>query len=292
MSTLILIVPPLFVQQPPYTVLPLRPISAILEPMAGQDDLYDSIAPYYDTLHASLTEDVGLVLSLAAQGGPILELGCGTGRLLIPLARAGRKVTGIDRSPAMLQLAQERLWEEPDEVRRRVILLCADMVDFSLGEPRFKLALVSYNTFLHLDATRAVAACRNIARHLAPDGQLYIDVVNPLLAEQTPNDNFLTHERLLKDEEGDELVLVFAANRLDEGRQELHITWIFDASSLSGGPVRRRVANVTYHYYFPHQLELMLDEAGLELVQIYGNYHQEPYSEDADRLIILARRRA
>src|SRR5690606_34936599 len=119
----------------------------------------------------------GLVLALAAEGGPILELGCGTGRLLIPLARAGRQVTGIDRSPAMLRLARERAQGEPHAVRRRIKLLCADMADFSLGEPRYKLALISYNTFLHLDATRAMAACRNIGRHLAPGGHLFIDVV-------------------------------------------------------------------------------------------------------------------
>lgn len=259
--------------------------------MTGRNDLYDAIARYYDAMHASLTEDVGLVLSLAARGGPILELGCGTGRLLIPLARAQRRVTGIDRSPAMLQLARERLRDEPDNVQRRVELLCADMVNFSLVGPRFKLALLSYNTFLHLDATRAMAACRNISRHLAPEGHLFIDVVNPLAVEQTPNDSLLTHERILRDEDADETVLVFAANRLDEGRQALHITWIFDSSPLNGGAVQRQVASVTYHYYFPHQLELMLDEAGLEVVEMYGNYRKEPYSEAAERLLVLARRR-
>ncbi|MFW6069333.1 MAG: hypothetical protein ACOC9E_07100, partial [Chloroflexota bacterium] len=120
---------------------------------------------------------------------------------------------------------------------------------------------------------------------------LFIDVVNPLAVEQTPNDNFLTHERILRDEDADETVLVFAANRLDEGRQALHITWIFDSSPLNGGAVQRQVASVTYHYYFPHQLELMLDEAGLEVVEMYGNYRKEPYSEDAERLLVLARRR-
>lgn len=259
--------------------------------MTVRDHSYDNIAAYYDALHASLNDDIGLVLSLAAKGGPILELGCGTGRLLLPLARAGRQVMGIDRSPAMLQRAKERLQSEPETVRQRVTLLCADMVEFSLGGPRFRLAVISYNTFMHLDATRAVAACRNVRRHLAPGGHLFIDVVNPLPVEQTPNDHFLTHERTLRDVENDKLVLVFAANRLNEGRQELNITWVFDASPLQGGAVQRQVASVTYHYYFPHQLELMLEEANLDVVGIYGSYRQAPYSEDAERLLVLARRR-
>lgn len=265
-------------------------IYVILERMTGRDDLYDNIVFYYDALHASLTDDIGLVLSLAAKGGPVLELGCGTGRLLIPLARAGRQVMGIDRSPAMLQRAQERLHGEPESVRQRVTLLCADMIDFSFHGAEFRLAVISYNTFMHLDAAQALAACRNIRRHLAPGGYLFIDVVNPLLVEQTPNDHFLTHERTLHDAENDKLVLVFAANRLNEGRQELKITWVFDASPLQGGAVRRQVANVTYHYYFPHQLELMLEEAQLEVAGIYGGYGQAPYGEDAERLLVLARR--
>ena len=258
--------------------------------MSAHWDPYEDIAAYYDMLHASLNDDIGLVLSLAAKGAPVLELGCGTGRLILPLVRAGYAVTGVDRSLPMLLRAKEHIAKESVAVRERIQLLCADMVDFALADARFKLALIPYNTLMHLDHANAVAACRNIRRHLAPGGRLFIDIVNPLLVEQTPNDQQLSLERTFTDTASGELVVVMAANELDAGRQILNITWLFDASSQRGGYITRRVARIMYHYYYPHQLELVIQEAELELVALYGSYRQEPYGEDSERLLLLARR--
>ena len=255
-----------------------------------KSDLYENIAPYYDTLHDWLHEDVELVLSLAEGSGQVLELGCGTGRLLLPLAQAGHQVTGVDCSLAMLQRARRRIHGEGPEIARRINLLCADMTDFSLAGEPFDLAILSYNTFMHLDAASVLQACRNIKRHLAPGGYLFIDIVNPLLLEQTPEDRSLTLDRTFIDSHSGDLVVVMAANDLDESRQLLTITWIYDASPPCGGPIKRRVAPVAYHYYFPHQIELALEQVELELVAIYGSYRQEPFSEESERLLFLARR--
>lgn len=258
--------------------------------MNMKDDPYELIAAYYDGLHASLQEDVGLILSLAADGGPILELGCGTGRLLLPVARAGYDIVGVDRSLSMLRYARERLQQEPQVVRQRANLLCADMSQFALGQDQFRLAMIPYNTLMHVDASQVAIACANIGRHLAQDGRLFIDVVNPLAVEQTPNDHFLTLERTFEDPRRDELVVVMASSELDAGHQRLRITWIFDATPRQGGAITRRVARVDYRYYFPHQLALALEEAGMEVVGLFGNYRLDPYEEDAERLLVLARR--
>jgi len=254
-------------------------------------DIYEKIAPYYDLLHASLTADVGFVLTLAgSEGGPILELGCGTGRLLIPLARAGYKVTGLDNALAMLAKAQRRLAVEPAGVQERVHLFVADMSAFALPPERYALALIPYNTLLHLDPSVAVTACRTIARHLAPGASLFLDLANPHLLDQTPDDRFLTLENTLTDPETGDVIVVLASNRLDDVAQKLHITWIYDASPPAGGVVQRTVVEVTYHYYFLHQLELLLQEAGLDLEAVYGNYNHEPFSEESERLLLLARK--
>lgn len=257
--------------------------------MRVDGDPYLTIAAYYDALHASLNDDVGLLLSLAANGDPILELGCGTGRLLLPLARAGYRVVGLDRSMPMLRYARNRLRQAPQSVRRRVDLFCADMGEFALAREQFALALIPYNTLMHLDASALVSTCSNARRHLAPDGQLFIDVANPFAVEQTPNDHFLTLERTFDDPQSGNVVVVMASNDLDATRQRLCITWIFDAAPPQGGAIDRQVARVDYHYYFPHQLELALHEAGLDIVDMYGNYRLDPYTEDADRLLLLAR---
>lgn len=256
-------------------------------------DLYENVAPYYDLLHASLTEDIGFVLSLASGiEGPVLELGCGTGRLLLPLARAGHRVTGIDSSREMLSRARERISEEPSSVRQRIQLVRADAAELELAQRHFALALFSYNTLLHLPPAAATAACRRIRRHLAPNGLLFLDVVNPALVEQTPNDHVVTLERTLSDPQSGDLLMVFACNDLDPDTQILNVTWIFDTSPAQGGAVHRRVAEITYHYYYLHQLEIMLEESGLKLEATYGDYREVAFTEESERLLILARHAA
>lgn len=257
--------------------------------MSDRRDPYEALAAYYDAMHASLNDDIGLLLSLAASGSPILELGCGTGRLLFPLARAGHRIVGLDRSLAMLRRACRHLQEEPAQIRRRVDLFCAEMGSFALAGKHFALAFVPYNTLMHVGAAELVVTFGNVRRHLATDGQFFIDVANPFLVEQTPNDHFLTLERTFEDRESGDLVVVTASSEIQAAEQRLLITWLFDASPPQGGGVQRRVTRVVYHYYFPHQLELALQEAHLDLVGLYGNYRLEPFTEDADRLLLLAR---
>ncbi|HEU5367193.1 MAG TPA: class I SAM-dependent methyltransferase, partial [Ktedonobacterales bacterium] len=103
-------------------------------------DMYELIAPYYDLEHAGYQEDVDLYLNYAlAAGPPVLELGCGTGRLLEPLARWGIEVVGVDSSPAMLALARKRLQE--GNLSMHVELIEADARTLHLDE-RFRLAFV------------------------------------------------------------------------------------------------------------------------------------------------------
>jgi len=254
-------------------------------------DFYERIAPYYDLLHANLQEDVGFVLTLAERAqGPILELGCGTGRLLLPLGRAGHTVTGVDVSEAMLRRARGRLAEAEDAVRRRVRLVREDVTSFELEQTGYGLVLFSYNTFLHFDPSSAVAACRAAGRHLRPGGTLFIDVTNPLLMAHTPNDRFLTLERTLSDPETGDTVLVLASSRVDEAAQILHITWVYDATPGASGPIHRTIAEAAYHYYFPHQMELILQESGFSLDAVYGAYNETPFDEESERLLLLAKK--
>jgi SAM-dependent methyltransferase len=253
------------------------------------NDIYSQIAPYYDLLHASLTQDIGFALVLAARHpGPVLELGSGTGRLLLPLARAGYRVTGVDNSMPMLERAKQRLAEEPPAVQGRVALVAADITQFALAPAHYSLALVPYNTFMHLDAAAAVPAVQAVARHLQPGGRLLLDLANPFVVEQTPGDQLVSLEKILTEPQNGAVVVVMAANVLQPATQQLTITWIYDASPPGGGTVERSVARVTYHYYFPHQVELLFEQAGLRLEALYGDYGEGAFGETADRLLALA----
>ena len=252
--------------------------------------MYDPIARFYDLTHASLTADFPLILQLAANAnGPVLELGCGSGRLLLPLARAGHTVTGLDLSIAMLDRAQARLAQEATAVQARAALHQADMTSFSLpNAPRFGLIIIPYNTLLHLDTAQAVATLRQARRYLAGNGRLFIDLANPVDIANTPEDALLSLENVLTDPETGELIVHLASNRLDTAVQTMHITWIYDVSAPNGGPVHRTVSQANYHYRYPHQLELLLQEAGYTLLNLWGDYDQSPYDETSHRLLVLA----
>lgn len=253
--------------------------------------MYATIARYYDALHSAQTADIGYVLALAGRvGGPVLECGCGTGRIALPLARAGFAVTGIDASPDMLDLAIEKLRKEKDSVRGRVHLVQADMTNFALPESHFNLAVVSFNTFLHLEGAQKQQALKTISHHLRPGGTLFIDLANPHVIIQTPNDHMLTLEQMLDDPETAEKVLVFAQNQLDLQAQTLQITWLFDRSPAGGGPVTREVVSGSYHYLYAHEVELLLADTGFTPVAFYGDYNQEAFNEDSERLLVVATR--
>jgi SAM-dependent methyltransferase len=250
--------------------------------------IYEKIARYYDLIHAELTADIGFVLTLAARAaGSLLELGCGSGRLLVPLARAGYTVTGIDSSPAMLSLARERLAAEPEPVQQRITLLEADMTAFELKE-QFALAFVSYNTFMHLSPAQKRATLGHTRRHMQPGARLFIDLINPLAVAQTPDDRLLTLERILAEPVTGDLLVQSASSRVDLDEQVLHISWLYDTSPAAGGPVQRTVVQARYHYLYPHELELLLEESGYRLEALYGSYNLAPFGEESDRLLALA----
>lgn len=255
--------------------------------------MYNEIARYYDLSHADLDNDVALVQSLAQEArGPALEVGCGTGRLLLPLARF-TPVIGLDNSAAMLALARDKVRALPTHQQDNVTLLEADMADFELSawaQGNVGLALISYNTFMHLETAAALQALAQIHQALAENGRLFIDLANPFAIANTPDDPTLTLERTFLDPEQNQLVLQFASNQIDTDNQLLHVTWIYDATPPEGGPLHRTVAQMAYHYRLPHQIEMMLQESGFRLQQFAGDYDLSLFDEESSRLLVLAQR--
>ena len=150
---------------------------------AGGYAEYGFTSEFYDHMEAySSRPDVGFFVELAQESrGPVLEVGCGTGRVLIPTARAGVEIVGLDLSPSMLAVCREGLAAEPAEVQARVQLVEADMRDFDLGR-EFALATIPFRPFQHLTTVEDQIACLHaIHRHLRPGGRLVLDIFNPYL---------------------------------------------------------------------------------------------------------------
>jgi SAM-dependent methyltransferase len=244
-------------------------------------DVYEKLARFYDLEHTDLTADLVFYVHFARQaGGPVLEMGCGTGRLLLPLVGAGIDVTGVDLSPAMLNIAGRKLGD-------RVPLIEGDMRTVALPQ-RYALIIVSINTFMHLLTTDdQVTTLHNLARHLAPGGRLIIDLpAGDELAHQDP-DGRLTLEKTFLDPATGHQVHKLVASRVDWSTQCQDITYIFD-ELLEHGEVRRNVAPVTLRHVFRYELELLLDKTGYSLEELYGDYDLSPYGEGGPRMIAVA----
>jgi len=222
-------------------------------------------------------------------GGPILEVGCGTGRVAIPLARGGHAVTGVDVATPLLDQFRAKLADEPADVSARVTLVQADMADMDLPTRDFKLAVLAFNGFLLLDGFAAqMAALERVRDHLAPAGYLVLDVSNPLtlaLTEQTvpsvaePRINPLTGNPYQK------FALV---GRMDEDqRQTLH-GWYDEI--LPKGSVKRSFYAFSWRLVFRYELELMLSRAGFAMDGLQGGHRAEPYTNDSSRMVVLARK--
>src|SRR3984893_7356993 len=138
---------------------------------------YDRIAPFYDVEHARFNEDVDLYMNFAElRGGPLLELACGSGRVLLPLAHAGYEITGVDTSAAMLDLARVAL--EREDVGARCTLAQQDMCALHLGK-KFHMAFIALGSFGHIIPRKAQQqALAAIRAHLTARGTFILDISN------------------------------------------------------------------------------------------------------------------
>ena len=139
-------------------------------------EFYDYV-PLYES-HQSADFYVGLARDC---GGPVLELGCGTGRILIPTAREGIAITGVDLSTHMLHICRQKLSQETRDVQARVELFHGDITDFELDD-EFKLVTIPFRPLQHLVTPREQLACLSVAhRRLGRGGRLAVDVFSPNL---------------------------------------------------------------------------------------------------------------
>lgn len=247
---------------------------------------YALLARYYDLENAGFTEDLDFWLELAeAYGSPVLELGCGTGRVLLNLARRGHAVTGVDNSPEMLARLDARLQTASHRhLAQPPTLLQASMDDFETPQ-RFRLAIMPFNTFMHLLTPEAqLAALARIRQHLAPGAVLALDVINPAEA-YAAQETGLTLERTFAD--GDRTVQQFASVALDRAAQLARITWLYDSTASDGG-LQRTIVPLTLRYTFPGEMRLLLERCGFTVTHLYGDYDRSPYADGAPRLLVLA----
>ncbi|HEX9924271.1 MAG TPA: class I SAM-dependent methyltransferase [Anaerolineae bacterium] len=253
------------------------------------NDRFDLIAEYYDLIHGHLNEDLPMWLVLTQDAaGPILEIGCGSGRLLVPLAGAGHRLTGLDLVEVALNAARAKL--EAAGLTGQVALVQADMRDFDLPQQDFGVALVALNTLMHChNLEEQLATLSTIHKHLAPAGRLIIDLFYPhpeLLAEAGGRLNF---EADLVDDLTGRTVQWYWRHDIDLANQMRRLTYILDEIDADGH-VRRTQLPFSLRYIYRYEMELLLQATGFSLESVYGSYELEPFDSDSPRMIVVAQK--
>jgi SAM-dependent methyltransferase len=259
----------------------------VYEEYAFVADLYDHITLYRDR------PDVGFFVEAATTAGsPVLEVGCGTGRVLIPTARADIEVVGLDLSPHMLAVCRQRLQEESEAVRGRVRLIEADMRDFDLGS-RFRLATIPFRPFQHLITVEDQLSClASIRRHLVDDGVLILDLFNPSLdfLVNRPVGEELDEEPPFTTPDGRRVLRRHKTVSIDRF-QQVGCYELIHYVSHPDGRQERLVQAFPMRYLFRFEAEHLLARAGFTLEHVYADYDKSAYgSKYPGELLMVARR--
>jgi SAM-dependent methyltransferase len=262
---------------------------------------YDACAAHYDEDYEAIgrAEDVAYYVERArAAAGPVLEMGCGSGRVLLPTARAGVEIAGLDASPRMLDRLRRRLADEPAEVARRVRLAEGDLAAPAAGGAfageRFALVTAPFRVVQHLVGRAEQRAwLAAVAGLLTPGGELVFDVFQPHFdqvaegpagAVDVEREDAATGERVRR--------VVWVTHHPEIQTFDLRFEWLVEPPAGSRRAVRRRHAETTVRWFTRFELENLLELAGFEVLEVWGGFDGRPHGPGAEEIVVRARRAA
>lgn len=248
------------------------------------------LAAFYDAF--PFDGDLPFYRELAeAEGARVLEVACGSGRVLVPLVAAGCDVVGIDVSPHMLAIARGKLESNHKSGRGRLVE--ADMRDFTLDETGFDLAIVAVKSFAYLTTRQdQLRALDRIAAHLRPGGVLSIDLMHPRLDWLAAPDGSMKDDLLHRVAAGNyTLSRVESVVRTDLAEQVRVIRSIYERIDDAGAVIEKRFVEWPYRWTHRFEAEHLLERAGFDIEAVYGGYQRETFTSTSAAMIFVARKR-
>jgi SAM-dependent methyltransferase len=257
-------------------------------------DTYEVTAKYYDGAYAAKQDlvDLPFYLELAEQAnGPVLEIACGTGRVLIPIAGREIEIHGVDNSKPMIEILKRNLQKESAEVREKITLHEGDMRDFRLAR-EFPLVIIPFRPMQHMHTVEdQIRALQTAAAHLTKDGILAFDVFYPKfdlidtkIGEEVPEMEWPSRT--------DPTAIVrryFRKESVDKINQVFNFTFIY-RTFKEDKIIAEETENFRLSFYtYPHLRALFL-LAGLEIVEEYGSFAKTPMDNSAEQMIFLLRK--
>ncbi|GAB1421747.1 class I SAM-dependent methyltransferase [Anaerolineales bacterium] len=249
---------------------------------------YHQIARFYDAEHNHKTDDLILYSELAAEyGEPILDIGCGTGRVLIHLAQENYKVHGIDYSPAMLDRLEIKLKSFP-HLREYISCEQADILHVQ-HDQTYPLILLTYNMLMHFHkAEHQKLLLEQVRQWIRPDGLMVIDLPNAGEVFASQNTDAIILDDTFIDTESGNSILLQSHNMLDRTTQILQVRWIYDELQ-EDGLIKRTIVPNSLRYFFLSELSWLLKACGFRVAEVYGDTDGAPFEDGCPRMIIYAR---
>jgi SAM-dependent methyltransferase len=249
---------------------------------------YIDFAEYYDFDH-NISEDIPFYLDYAeSYQSPILELACGTGRVLLPIAKAGFEIYGIDISENMLAYCQHTVHQL--DLMRQVHLSRADMAYFELPRTDFRLVFAALRSFMHLLTPENQLACLSqVHKHIHPDGCLILNLIapDPERLGQPPSQAF-AQRRSFNLPNGHQVIRKQRLTEHDRRTQVRRFEFHFEEYNPNGKLVRERLVPVFTRYTFRDELHVLLDKAGFCITHEFRDYNRNTY-DGTGEMIIVAR---
>ncbi|GIX05869.1 MAG: type 12 methyltransferase [Candidatus Poribacteria bacterium] len=249
-----------------------------------------AVADLYDFYFRGVPGDVEFYVRQAKeQGGPALELGCGTGRVAAALAEAGVPTVGVDREREMLSRAAVRVAGLGPAVQARLSLVCADMRALPF-QGSFASAILAYNSFLHLLTPSDQLACLHSVREaLRPGGVLICHLFDPDPYVLATRDGRIERSAGFLNPRTGRRVLVELAGRVDPTEQRMTQTFFFEEIDQEGRSVSRRAATLTLRYVYRWEMEHLLARCGFRVRELFGGFREEPYRPRGEQVWIAER---
>ena len=256
---------------------------------------YDNVAAlYYDHYSTGLEGDVQFYVEEASKADTrVLELGCGTGRILLPMAEAGCCVVGFDQSPAMLALTRQKMEQLSPETQNRVELVEGDMRAFSLDR-QFSLITIPYRAFLHLltpkDQRRALTCIRE---HLTDNGHLVFNIFDPriemLVAHLGDLGSGLQKDAEFVHPDSDNRVVVWTSRHYDPERQMLEQDTIFEELDDAGCVIAKTYRPLRLRYVHRYEMRYLLEVCGFKVEELYGDFRRRPFRYGQEQIWVARR---
>jgi len=249
-----------------------------------EKDIYESFAEVYDEFYQR-HEDIDFYVKMAKKyGDPILELACGTGRVLLPIAKAGYNITGLDNSESMLKVLKKKLEREDEAVRRRVTIVKGDMRSFDLGK-KFKLIIMPFSSIVHiLTLEDALQTFKNIWKHLEEDGVYVMDTFIPNLEIISKKERTTFDIR----ETEDGKIILWESAKYDLTNQYIEVKRYTEIQKKEG--IKKATWKVKIRYWFKTEIELLLKQAKFSEINTYSSYDLTPYNYEKNPMIIIAKK--